>query len=247
LARILTTSNGSTLQGAQTQVGPPEKRGDAKETANQDADKSGSKTDDVKTGLVGVVEVAKRVGAASRTVMGKLLGPVLSLLLIPNDHGPIRQSADNNQGRPVIGIPVPENVTHGVPDESPGPTPEPGGAGAISRGGSSPLRATEEGAGVLGTGGADLFEILDGVRRAKAAELAGMTTIKAEVLGMSGQTIDVPIEALLSPKAAIDATGAGLGRWLTTLQQTSAGSVPPPILVQPGARGTPIPDVRIDY
>jgi hypothetical protein len=37
------------------------------------------------------------------------------------------------------------NATHAVPDEPPGPTPEPGGAGAISRGGSSVTQGPTQG------------------------------------------------------------------------------------------------------
>jgi len=92
------------------------------------------------------------------------------------------------------------------------------------------------------------FEILDGVRRSKAVEMAGGSTIRAEVIGSGGRIVEVPLDALRSPKTVIDATtNSGLSRWLNTLRQTLGGSEPPPILVQPGARGTPIPQVTVEF
>jgi hypothetical protein len=112
------------------------------------------------------------------------------------------------------------------------------GEGALELGEYWAGRALSEAA----EGGAEkTFEILDGVRRAKAAEMAGKPTIGAEVIGSGGKVVEVPIEALRSPKAGIDATGSALPRWLSTLKQTLSGAEPPPILVQPGVRGTPIP------
>ncbi|WP_426733189.1 RHS repeat-associated core domain-containing protein [Myxococcus faecalis] len=99
-----------------------------------------------------------------------------------------------------------------------------------------------------GQGAQQTFEILDGVRRSKAAEMAGQTTVKAEVIGTGGQVIDVPLDALRSPKTMIDATtNSSLQRWMNTLKQTMSGSPAPPILVQPGTRGTPIPGVTVEY
>lgn len=94
----------------------------------------------------------------------------------------------------------------------------------------------------------DTYEILDGVRRSKAAEIAGLGTIRAEVIGTGGQTIDLTIDALRSLKSVIDAsTASALSRWLDTLRRTTAGSEPPPILVQPGTRGTPNRDVTVGH
>jgi hypothetical protein len=53
----------------------------------------------------------------------------------------------------------------------------------------------------------DSFEILDGVRRAKAAQMSGQATIPARMddgSGALGPVVDLPIEELLSPKPAID-------------------------------------------
>ena len=92
----------------------------------------------------------------------------------------------------------------------------------------------------------DIFEILDGVRRSKAAEVAGQPSIKAEVFGWNGKIIDIPLEALRSPdKNVIDTAGSGLHRWLETLGKTMRGSQPPPILVQPGTRGIPVADIVV--
>jgi RHS repeat-associated protein len=97
-------------------------------------------------------------------------------------------------------------------------------------------------------GGAETFEILNGVRRAKAAHIAGQTTIEAEV-HVGGRVISrssIPIDALRSPKASISTAGAGLDRWQDTVRQTMSGSRAPAITVTPGSRGTPIPHVSID-
>ena len=113
--------------------------------------------------------------------------------------------------------------------------------GAVARGakGLAPRGST-----VIGEG---TFEILDGVRRSKATEMSGRTTIPAEVVGSGGKVVHLPLSALRSPKATIDASGTGLSRWLTTLRATLAGSTPPPIVVQPGGRGVPIDKVTVDY
>jgi len=69
----------------------------------------------------------------------------------------------------------------------------------------------------------ETFQILDGVRRSKAAELAGNATIRAEILGSGGKVVEIPLDALRSPKGVIDATTSpGLSRWLNTLRQTMA-------------------------
>ena len=100
--------------------------------------------------------------------------------------------------------------------------------------------------------GQHTFTSIDGVRRAKAADIAflrgrGRGIIRAEVVwrGRVGATVDLEAGSLLSPKAIIDTSGAGLRRWLHTLRQTLAGSEPPPIQVELGGSGTPIRDVTI--
>jgi hypothetical protein len=103
-------------------------------------------------------------------------------------------------------------------------------------------------AGTAGGGGARTFEIVDGVRRAKAAELAGQTSIRAnvEVGGRVVETLDVPLSSLRSPfKSAIDITSnpGTMGRFQNILNGTRAGDPLPPITVQPGTRGPSIFDI----
>ncbi len=99
-------------------------------------------------------------------------------------------------------------------------------------------------------GGAATYEIVDGVRRAKAASMVGSTTIKADVMvgeKLSG-TADVPISSLLSPnKSTIEMTTAGqTNRFTSVLDATKNGSSLPPITVTPGSKGIPIKDVTLD-
>jgi hypothetical protein len=92
------------------------------------------------------------------------------------------------------------------------------------------------------------YEILDGVRRATAAQLTGATTISAEVVDsnmLSHGVSELPIDQLLSPKQSIDLCGGGFDRWNSVLEGTRAGNTLPPILVTPGASGIPISNVTI--
>jgi hypothetical protein len=100
-------------------------------------------------------------------------------------------------------------------------------------------------------GGAETFEILDGVRRSKAAEFVGNRTVPAEIIDAEGRSLgvtDLQIESLLSPKATIDiSTPQAADRFFkNNLNPARAGSVPPPITVTPGTRGTPIRKVLLD-
>jgi RHS repeat-associated protein len=94
------------------------------------------------------------------------------------------------------------------------------------------------------------FEIIDGVRTAKAADLTGNSAIPAQVLNAEGKTVgtqNIPVDRLLSPKSSIDvSTGGKMDRFMNTLNQTKAGSTPPPITVQAGKNGTRISDVTLD-
>ncbi len=97
----------------------------------------------------------------------------------------------------------------------------------------------------------DSYEILDGVRRAKAAAELGQETIPA-VVQVGGKTVatgQVPVSSLLSPtKSVIDvSTPSALQRWLSVLKGTQAGDALPPIVIQPGARGVPIPGVGFQF
>jgi hypothetical protein len=120
-------------------------------------------------------------------------------------------------------------------------------AGAFA--GFSLIAKIERAGAAAGRAGEMTYEIMDGVRRAKAAEIAGHEMIRAELYGPGGKIIDVPIKSLLSPKATIDTTlsPAELPRWLNTLRQTLSGSKPPPIQIQPGSVGTLIPKVDVIY
>lgn len=102
-------------------------------------------------------------------------------------------------------------------------------------------------------GGEQTHQIVDGVRRSKATEIAaqqgvGTGRISAQVVegGRITGTIEVDAASLLSPKSSISTAGSGLDRWLNTLRRTLGGSKPPPILVQPGSTGTPIKNVLIE-
>jgi RHS repeat-associated protein len=113
------------------------------------------------------------------------------------------------------------------------------GLGAAKAGAKAVSRTVSEGAD-------DAFEILDGVRRSKAAEIAGKGSIKAEVSGTGGKVVEVPLGSLRSPKSVIDVSSPrDMTRWMKTLGQTLRGSEPPPILVRPGPNGTPIHQVKV--
>ena len=92
----------------------------------------------------------------------------------------------------------------------------------------------------------DTFEIIDGVRRAKAADLAEYDTIWAVVEGESRER-KVPVRSLLSPKRQINvSTPRELQRWENVRRgMAEAPDVLPPIVVRPGTTGTPIRDVPV--
>lgn len=92
------------------------------------------------------------------------------------------------------------------------------------------------------------YEILDGVRRAKAAELLGHKTIPATIAGHGNQIFDLPIDALKSPyKTKIDVSDQDkMDRWMKTFKKTKEGSVPPPIQVESGNNGISIEDITFD-
>jgi hypothetical protein len=94
------------------------------------------------------------------------------------------------------------------------------------------------------------FEILDGVRRAKAAAELGQETIQAEVVVGEKvvQTGEVPVsapavsEGLDRARHAFQTSG-----WLRVLNGTRDGDALPPIRVQPGSSGTPVSDVDFTF
>jgi hypothetical protein len=98
------------------------------------------------------------------------------------------------------------------------------------------------------------FEIIDGVRRAKAFELSGAPTIRAVVQnpdGTLGPEFDVSVAELSSPhKSEIDmSTASQANRFWRIWQAVQAGTGRqlPPIVVAPGSRGTPLKDVGWTY
>lgn len=89
-----------------------------------------------------------------------------------------------------------------------------------------------------------LYEIQEGVRRAKAAWLCGREAIEVQVNG--GPVFAVPLRALRSPhKDEIDLSGVGGFRWQRVLRGTRDGATLPPIGVLPGSRGKTTEEVRV--
>ena len=122
------------------------------------------------------------------------------------------------------------------------------------------LTLASPGAGQVGIGGKTLrgfaksllkrnttkngtFEIADGVRRAKAAQELGHTSIKA--MDHTGKTFQVPLKDLYSPfKSSIDvSTPLNQFRYDRIYNGFKAGDALPPIYVNPGSRGVSIFDV----
>jgi hypothetical protein len=97
----------------------------------------------------------------------------------------------------------------------------------------------------------EAFEIIDGVRRSKAADLAGNGTIPAKIYDLDGNLLgarNVSIDSLRSPKVNIDVgSQAAMDRWNKTWNLTKSGSPPPPIDITPGTRGTRIKQVGFDF
>ena len=97
------------------------------------------------------------------------------------------------------------------------------------------------------------FLIIDGVRRAKAFELCGVSIISAEVLnhdGTSGGMINVPISDLRSPKSEIDVSTPRLANrfWkVHKIVQTGGAHRLRPIIVGSGSQGTAIKDIQLRY
>lgn len=98
-----------------------------------------------------------------------------------------------------------------------------------------------------------VYRVVDGVRRAKAAQMAGHSHIRAEVVDPGGQGLgegELPIDALRSPKSAIRrVTAADERRWQRAVLGASRAALPyPPITVQPTTdKGTRIEDIGFDF
>lgn len=96
------------------------------------------------------------------------------------------------------------------------------------------------------------FEIAEGVRRTKAADILGHETIMARVIREGHPDIyqEIPISSLRSPKGFIDASNYDNAvRFGETLEKTRLAPVgiPNAIDVRPGGSGVPIRDVRVLY
>jgi hypothetical protein len=98
------------------------------------------------------------------------------------------------------------------------------------------------------------FQIVQGVRRAKAFQLAGASTIRAIIQypdGTQGPEIDVPIDNLRSPyKSDIDmSTTRQADRFwrIWNAIQSSKGDQLPPIIIELGSRGKQVKDIGWIY
>jgi hypothetical protein len=98
-----------------------------------------------------------------------------------------------------------------------------------------------------------LYQVMEGVRRAKAAHMHGHTLVRAEVIDPAGQSLgeaEIPIDALRSPKPLIRrTTPADETRWRRAVAGAQKKVLPyPAIIVQPaGEQGTKIADVGFDF
>jgi RHS repeat-associated protein len=91
------------------------------------------------------------------------------------------------------------------------------------------------------------YLILQGVRRAKSAQLLGMMTIAAIVEGAGVTVQQLPLDSLLSPKPVIDVRReVDAKRFSSRLEEVRNGEFAP-IVVIPSNRGTPLRDVQIVY
>jgi hypothetical protein len=91
----------------------------------------------------------------------------------------------------------------------------------------------------------DTYTIDDGVRRAKAAELHGLTEIWARVDG--GAERKIQIDLLRSPKHVIPLTARrDIEAWQSINDAMDADpDLLPPIDVRPGATGIPVAAVQV--
>ncbi len=97
------------------------------------------------------------------------------------------------------------------------------------------------------------YLIMNGVRRAKAAQLQGHDRIAAEVVDRAAVSLgecEIPIDALLSPKRTIGRISrSDVTRWERADDGAKNSTLPfPPILVQPTKKaGTSLADVEFDF
>jgi ParB-like chromosome segregation protein Spo0J len=90
------------------------------------------------------------------------------------------------------------------------------------------------------------YRIIDGVRRAKAAELAGQKTIWAEV-GESRLERKIPVRSLPSPNVVIDLRESDQReRWLNIKEgMAEEPDLFPPITIRRSSGGFPLAMVQI--
>ena len=96
------------------------------------------------------------------------------------------------------------------------------------------------------------YRIIDGVRRAKAAFLAGHDTIPATVRDSAGFELgdcELPVDSLLSARETIPRKSQADGfRWKRAVAGANVWPLThPPIIVIPVARGWPLADVTFDF
>lgn len=89
-----------------------------------------------------------------------------------------------------------------------------------------------------------VYEIREGVRRAKAAALCGRETISAQADG-SHEIIHVALRNLRSPKTIIEDNGPCGGDWGVIYRMTQRGEYLPPIAIAPGTQGIPLAAVEV--
>jgi hypothetical protein len=98
----------------------------------------------------------------------------------------------------------------------------------------------------------DTYRISEGIRRAKAAKLAGHNRILAEVFHADGTSLGVhwlPLDALFAWNSTIRrVTRADEIRWKRAESGARQVVLPyPPILVYHSQRGTALADVQFDF
>jgi RHS repeat-associated protein len=113
-------------------------------------------------------------------------------------------------------------------------------------------------AGWAATGGKALkygdesYEILDGVRRAKANNIAGNQSVSIDLYDQSGATFletrTATLDSLLSPRSHVDVSNmTNINRFADIHEGVLSGSNFPNIKVRQGTNGIPIQDVNFKY
>jgi hypothetical protein len=89
-----------------------------------------------------------------------------------------------------------------------------------------------------------LYEIQDGVRRAKAASRCRRETIAA-LINEDTEIVQIPLAVLLSPKTRIEDSGPRGASWGVIYRMTQRNEELPPIVIVPGSFGIPVADVEV--